>query len=438
MGTPNFKHGIGILTTSRYDFQDHIDGYNFRHQANQIDLFPILQIGSNSISNVQDAVRALTNIVNPPIIQDASTAVKGIIQLSGDIGGVATNVSVKKIQGKAVSALTPNAGDVLTWSGTLSMWLPAPTLNIFNAGGDLSGNNVLQSVISLTGNAGVVSISCNSLNFISGASPIITQNDNSSNNGNNTSIISQSALSSNKNGGALILSGGGKGSGGLRGGVSLQMGAGDTTMLQVSEPAIGRRAISLLHIGALTTLDMPTGTGDMVMYIRDTATPPTTGNPLNGTIVYSSGGQLWIKQQDGNNFFVGSIPNPSIWGSSGQQTYTNRSYIKSSVGSSATAFTYSLPDNITTKIDVILIGKATSTSDGASYNLSMSYLRNGGSPIALGTLTSSDPRTTSGASAAWALPNINFSGNDLQIITGYSTTNTINWLVITQLSMSQG
>jgi hypothetical protein len=435
---PNYKKDVGRLATDRFDFQDHVDGYAFRHKADQIDLKPILTIGSIVCTTVQDAIDQLTIIVTPPVITDATTSSKGIIQLSGDIAGTATNVVVTKIQSKPVSTLPPNAGDVLTWDGGSSSWIPSPAVNAFTAGGDLVGTNSLQQVTGLTGSAGSTRVSSNSLSWISGATPTITQLTTALNHGADLTIRAQTSSGSSKNGGDVIITGGSPGASGLKGGVTLKMDSGNSTMIELTEIAAGRRVISLLHNGPLTTVDMPSNTGDLVMYIRDTVTPPTIGNPSNGTIVYSSGGQLWVKQQDGDNFSVGSIPNPSIWGSTGQQTYTYRSYVTSSVGAAALAFSFAIPSNTSIKADVIFTGKATSATDGAEFNLSMGYLRGVGSPVSMGTVTNADPRTTAGAAAGWTIPSINTSGNNLQVFTGFSGTNTINWLVIIQLAMSEG
>ncbi len=372
------------------------------------------------------------------MISEATTISKGIIQLTGDISGTATNILVTKIQGKPISTLFPNDGDVLTWDGGTFAWTPSPAVNAFSAGEDLSGTNALQQVIGLTGTGGSTRVSSDALTWISGSEPVITQATTALNDGANFTIKGQNTTGISKDGGNVIITSGSPGSGGLKGKVSLELDAGGSTMIELTEVAADRRVISLLHDGPLTTIDMPASTGDLVMYVRDTSTPPTVGNPVNGTIVYSSGGQLWVKQQDGNNFSVGSIPNPSVWGSTGEQTYTYRSYVTSSVGAAALAFSFALPNNTSVKIDVIYTGKATSATDGAAFNLSMGYLRGVGSPIAMGTVTNADSRTTSGSAAGWTIPDIVTVANNLQILTGFSTSNTINWLVIVQLTISQG
>src|SRR5579885_178284 len=114
---PNYKKEVGRLATDRFDFEDHIEGKRFRHNADAIDVIPPLTVGVTTTHNVLEALEALRDAAEPPVISDATTASKGIIQLAGDIAGVATNILVTRIQGKPISSLTPSDGDVLTWDG---------------------------------------------------------------------------------------------------------------------------------------------------------------------------------------------------------------------------------------------------------------------------------------------------------------------------------
>lgn len=125
---PNYNSGAGRLATDRFTYQEHITGLDDRHRANQIDLFPTVVIGTEK-STVQDAISAISLVIGTPPA-DASTSVKGIVRLAGDIAGTATNVVVTKLQGKPVSSLTPTSGDVLTWDG--STWKPQSITGSFS------------------------------------------------------------------------------------------------------------------------------------------------------------------------------------------------------------------------------------------------------------------------------------------------------------------
>lgn len=76
------------------------------------------------------------------------------IRIAGDIGGTTANPLVIGIQGRPVSSNAPNVGEALLWSG--SAWVPH---GVFISGGgsgvifsgDLSGNDLIQSVTGLHG-----------------------------------------------------------------------------------------------------------------------------------------------------------------------------------------------------------------------------------------------------------------------------------------------
>lgn len=150
---PNFKSGVGRLVTDRFDFQDHVDGYRFRHKASAIDLFPTVVINSDDYTNVQNAIEALAQFVSPPniIINDATPFVKGIIKLDGDIDGTADSVTVTGLQNRMVSNLPPIDKQVLAWSSRTGSWTPTTLATTFLAAGDISGNNRSQTVIGIQG-----------------------------------------------------------------------------------------------------------------------------------------------------------------------------------------------------------------------------------------------------------------------------------------------
>lgn len=135
---PNYINGIGRLATDRYTYEKHVNGTDDRHKANQIDLFPTVVIGTPQ-STVQDAIAAISTVIGTPPA-DASTTVKGIVKLAGDIAGTATSVVVTRLQGKPISSLVPTSGDVLTWDG--STWKPQSISGTF-ANLNVSGNTIL-------------------------------------------------------------------------------------------------------------------------------------------------------------------------------------------------------------------------------------------------------------------------------------------------------
>lgn len=434
---PNFKtNSSGRLVTDRFDFQNHVDGVNFRHHADQIDLFPTLVIDGYTKTNVQDALTLLSALILPPVIPDATTSVKGIIKLSGDFAtsSTASIPIVGGLQGRPISTLVPGTNNVLTWDGYV--WYPAAATNAFIANGDLAGTSVLQTVIGLTGTAGTVTAACTTINFINSIStPTIMQATTTSAAGTNLHLLAQTTSFAGANGGNIILSGGGTSSG-LKGGVKLQVNI--DNIIQITEVASGRRVLSLFKTTDLNTSDMPSGTGDMVMYIRDTVTPPFLGSPTNGSIVYSSGGQVYIMESSGNNFIVGSIPNPSTWGTlalGNGQTITLRGDGFTTTTSPAVVWSSLLTDNATTRIDALIIGKEVGTNQSAQFNLSMGYTRNGGVTASIGTVTNADSRATTPGATGWTIPDITLSVNTVQVKTGYNAATNIYWTAVTQVTI---
>ncbi len=198
---PNFTPGVGRLATDRYDFQNHVDGYAFRHKANQVDLFPTVVISSNTYTNVQTALQALITAFNSLSINipDASTTTKGIVQLTGDIAGTATNVIVTRLQGRAVSNLAPTNGQALTWDSGTSTWRPA---TIGGSGGNIFENLTVTNtatINSLIVNGPVVNLTSTSggdINLVGADSVNLTSsvNDIILNANRNIELNSQNSL----------------------------------------------------------------------------------------------------------------------------------------------------------------------------------------------------------------------------------------------------
>lgn len=63
MGNSNFTPGIGGLATNRYDFESHIEGTAFRHNATQVDLKPPVEINGIPYFNVEDVLNAVSSFV---------------------------------------------------------------------------------------------------------------------------------------------------------------------------------------------------------------------------------------------------------------------------------------------------------------------------------------------------------------------------------------
>jgi hypothetical protein len=75
MAKPNFTPPIGGLATNRYDFEEHIEGLAFRHNSDQIDVDPAVNINGTQYITVSTALTAISG---------------NLLQLEGDGKGFIT------------------------------------------------------------------------------------------------------------------------------------------------------------------------------------------------------------------------------------------------------------------------------------------------------------------------------------------------------------
>jgi len=303
----NFIKGVGRLATDRYDFEKHVNGSSFQHDATVIQLNPHLTVSSVERTTVQEFCTAALPYLAPPTIPDADiSGTKGLITLAGgDLAGAgssATSVQVSGIQGRPVLPTSPTSGYVLMWNGS-GYWEPAAIpLQISLPAGDISGDGctTLNPKISgATGIADFFTMRCGHINFLSTVTPSIGQTITTSGSAHNMTITAQS--SSISTGGSLNMSAGFGVTG--DGSLKLQMQNNSVTLAELAEPVAGNFVVSLVRGSPITSAQMPPGTGNKVIYIGNAATVPTV-NPTSGAILYADSGALWIKESGGDNFKI--------------------------------------------------------------------------------------------------------------------------------------
>lgn len=296
--TNTFIKGVGRLSTDRYDFQNHIEGKPPHHKAGIITLDPSVVINGVTHTNVQNAIEELTPFA--VTVPDASASVKGIIKLGGDIAGTADSpiCQASYILKRPLGVTPPTAGQVLTWTGV--SWSPATIPVQFVASGDLQGTSLNQEIISITGLTNNCTIKCSNLTFDSAViSPTIQQDIATTTNGADMIISAQSSSRTASYGGNLILSAG-FGSA-YTGTLKLQIST--LPLLEIARPTSNNYVLSLVKGSDITNTEMPTGTGNRVIYIANAVSNPTV-SPVDGSILYSSNGNLWIKESNGDNFQI--------------------------------------------------------------------------------------------------------------------------------------
>ena len=134
----NYTPGIGRLAADEYSFNEHTDGYGFRHNANDIDLNPPRVVDSIECTTVGSALYAL-------IGESAAN-----FTAAGDLSGNASSQTVIGIQTIPVSSTAPSTNDVLVY--TSGKWTPspiAPSPPSGTASGDLGGTYPNPSVVAI-------------------------------------------------------------------------------------------------------------------------------------------------------------------------------------------------------------------------------------------------------------------------------------------------
>ena len=107
----------------------------------------------------------------------------------------------------------------------------------------------------------------------------------SGNSGVNMIFAAQAGVGTNKDGGNLSLRGGARTGTGLKGGVHLALHGTSEVMIEAYNVIDGQRFVALCRGANMTTTELPSGTGDLVVYLGVAATAPTI-NPVSGFLLY--------------------------------------------------------------------------------------------------------------------------------------------------------
>lgn len=157
--------GVGRLVTNRSDFENHIDGADFNHTADQIKLDPSVTIDGYTSDNLQSAVNKLGTIDYNLTVPSATDTVLGGIKLTNDLGtasgGTAIAPKVTGLQGYPVSNIAPTGTTkVLMWDNTA--WKPkditllgdvtgTPSATVVTLQGDITGTVGSTTIAKLNG-----------------------------------------------------------------------------------------------------------------------------------------------------------------------------------------------------------------------------------------------------------------------------------------------
>lgn len=247
------------LKNQKDEFDSHTNGSALNHEAARIELNPTITIDGYESDNVKSALTKLNTFIAG--FGDATTSVKGIVKLAGDLSGTAALPTVTRVTGN---------------SGTSSTELDQVNLYFTNVAGT--------------------------------AHKIAFKNSNPIGNPGSLTIQGQQArlnLFSVVNGGDITVIGGLKNTlsaSSRNGKVFVKTQTGD--VIVVKETGITANILSLFN--DVSSTDYPSSV-DKTIYIRDASTDPTA-NPLSGSILYSNSGELKVKHANGDNFAIGDHP----------------------------------------------------------------------------------------------------------------------------------
>lgn len=153
---PNYVPGVGSFAADGFQFQAHIDGDGYKHDANEIVVSPLITINGSNPTNVQDALAALSAALPPQATPNAtigdSISNLGLITLGGDLSGVNSTALIPRVsgvQGFPFARITPSTNQVLAWNGTSY----GPSNLTFT--GDITGGINASKVASISGTSPV-------------------------------------------------------------------------------------------------------------------------------------------------------------------------------------------------------------------------------------------------------------------------------------------
>ena len=235
-------------------------------------------------------------------LPDASNVGAGRYYIISDVSGSAAsnNITVSRtgsdtIEGATSHVIGADWGSARFVSDGVSKWTvitehkaTAAQRGSIRLTGDLGGTADSPTVVGLTGSSGVVAFGA------SVQDPTIKQTANASTAGEPLYLMAQDAGGSNQDGGNLnLFSGFGTGSG-LSGRIQLTLGNGTVMLATGGFTTNGRKYVALG--GSPLSTDIPTG--DVVVWIANATTTPTS-NPVNGGVLYVESGALKYRGTSG-------------------------------------------------------------------------------------------------------------------------------------------
>ena len=254
------------------------------------------------------------------------------------------------------------------------------------------------------------------------SSPLINQEDKTTGNGETLTVAAQTSLGGNGNGGTLALCGGSPHGTGRKGGVQLSL---DETsaepMVEVAEVATGRRAVVLGLGAAVTATELPSNTGDRVIYVADYATAPTA-NPVSGQLVYSGGHAMSARSPNGVTADIspigvsGGLSTKHYHHQHGRAQTTNNTF--------TTLATITIPASSVAMLTAYLVGKRTDVEGNCTMVYTYAAIKRTGSAAPTVSATQTDFSHEDDNTTDWRW---SVSGNDVLLQAHGAAAQTWEW-----------
>lgn len=330
-------------------------------------------------------------------------------------------------------ALTLRAGNGTTANGNIN----------FTSG----GNNML----SITSSGTSAAIGNIGLTINSNATAFTMQHSSSSSgNGATLQLTAQGTSNNGSTGGTLGLSAGSStgGSPGVGGAVNISAGTGSSTgainlrsgtntAIQITPAYNGSGSVAFVNtmtdvsiLQSATSTNSATGANFIVQAQNATGTTSTGGALIlrsgSGT---STDGYVKLQTASVDRFIISSSqitinPTKEIYNGNSKTTITKDiANVQTTTGTITDLFTWTIANNATTIIDVVITAIKSDLTQGASYKRTMTFRNNAGTVAAIGTVVDGG---TYEDNSAWDCT-IDFSGTTGRVRVTGATSTTIQW-----------
>jgi len=153
------------------------------------------------------------------------------------------------------------------------------------------------------------------------------------------------------------------------------------TMVEAAHLANARRVVSLCQLAPITTTELPTNTGDGIVYLAPATTPPTATPGSSGALLWATGGALKTLGVGGCYYDVGGTTGSG--GGTLHAVVKRNGVLQTTDGSFHTIDSYALPNGCVANVTANIVGRQ-STTHRAGYFARATISQEGGTAATVG------------------------------------------------------